>query len=216
MVMDDDPANYFAASGDVCDTLGNPVALTFQYSPSTMVDTDQDPGKAEILFDSGMVDDDGISFVVVTDQSDPVKALAADGKQFFRGDVAIDATFEANEDTDSFGSTTYIHFFDEASGGLLQSVEYHTSCSQPIRLGDVIGNATLVAYVGENGSLPPVLRPSSGLVPANPQLASRILLPAIARAAQSFRDRSNPLIDGVRPRRDPVAAQRGPDDNAAV
>jgi hypothetical protein len=36
---------------------------------------------------------------------------------------------------------------------LLQSVEYHTSCSQPIQLGDIIGNATLVGYVGEDGSL---------------------------------------------------------------
>jgi hypothetical protein len=51
----------------------------------------------------------------------------------------------------------HIHFFDEASGGLLQSVTYHTSCSQPITLGDVVGNATLVAYDGELGAgqMPP-------------------------------------------------------------
>ena len=36
--------------------------------------------------------------------------------------------------------------------GLLQTIEYHTSCSQPIQLGDVIGNVTLVGYVGEDGS----------------------------------------------------------------
>ena len=41
--------------------------------------------------------------------------------------------------------------------GLFRLVEYHTSCSQPIQLGDVIGNATVVQYDGEDGSaaLPP-------------------------------------------------------------
>ena len=58
----------------------------------------------------------------------------------------------ANEDIDGFGSKIFIHFWDDSSGGLLQTIEYHTSCSQTIRLGDVIGNATLVAYVGEKGS----------------------------------------------------------------
>ena len=87
--------------------------ITFEYIPGTTVDTDQDSGKAEILFDSG-VDDDGVSFVIVTDEDDASKALDGDGKRFFEGNVAIDATFEANEnDTDDFGSTTFIHFFDD-------------------------------------------------------------------------------------------------------
>ena len=137
--------------GDVCDSLGNPVALTFQYIPGTTVNTGQDSGKAEILF-QGNLDDDGVSFVVVTDQSSASNALSGSGKQFFRGDVAFDELFEANEETDSFGSTSYIHFFDDVSGGLLQSIEYHTSCSQPIQLGDLIGNATLLGYDGDNGS----------------------------------------------------------------
>ena len=93
--MDMDPANFVAVEtppivGDVCDMLGNPVAITFRYVPGDTVDTAQDPGKADIVFDSGTVDPDGVSFVVVTDQSDAAKALSGDGKQFFRGDVAID------------------------------------------------------------------------------------------------------------------------------
>jgi hypothetical protein len=137
--------------GDVCDVLGKPVALTFQYKPGTDVVTGQDPGKAEILF-QGAVDDDGVSFVIVTDEDDAAKALAGAGKRFFEDNVAIETLFEANEDIDDFGSTTFIHFFDDASGALLQSIEYHTSCSQPIQLGDVIGNATVVEYEGEIGS----------------------------------------------------------------
>ena len=34
--------------------------------------TDQDASKAEILVNSGMPDDDGVSFIIVTDESDAV------------------------------------------------------------------------------------------------------------------------------------------------
>ena len=98
------------------------------------------------------VDDDGVSLVIVTDEDDAAKALKGDGKQFFRETVAVGATFEANENVDDFGSNTVIHFFEDSNGGLLQTVQYHTSCSQPIRLGDIIGNATLVDYLGEDGA----------------------------------------------------------------
>ncbi|MGB5594522.1 MAG: hypothetical protein WBM62_10890, partial [Crocosphaera sp.] len=67
--------------------------------------------------------------------------------------------FEANDNTDSFGSKTFIHFFDNANGGLLQTIEYHTSCSQPIQLGDVIGNATLFGYDGEDAPLVTIPQP---------------------------------------------------------
>ncbi|MDJ0660079.1 MAG: hypothetical protein QNJ42_11405, partial [Crocosphaera sp.] len=169
MVMADDPANYIInpldieklvavepingglLGQDLCDDalgLGKPEALIFQYIPGSTVNTNQDADKAEIHF-NGMMDDDGTSFVIVTDENEAAKALNGDGKQFFRGDVAFGELFEANEATDSFGSTTYIHFFDNANGGLLQTIEYHTSCSQPIQLGDVIGNATLYGYDGD-------------------------------------------------------------------
>ena len=129
------------------------MSITFEYDPGTTVDTDQDLGKAEVLFDSGAVDDDGVSFIIVTDESTADDVLEGVGRRFFEGNVAIDAKFEANEDIDNFGSQTFIHFYDDANGGLLQSIVYHTSCSQPIQLGDVIGNATLVGYVGETGSV---------------------------------------------------------------
>ena len=139
--------------GDVCDVLGKPVSITFEYDPGTTADTDQGLGKAEVLFDSGAVDDDGVSFIIVTDESTADDVLAGVGRRFFAGNVDINAKFEANEDIDSFGSQIFIHFYDDTNGGLLQSIVYHTSCSQPIQLGDVIGNATLVGYVGETGSV---------------------------------------------------------------
>ena len=151
-----DPANYTGIknpppSGDICDLFGKPVALKFDYITGTTVSTAQASDKAKILFDSGSVDDDGVSYIVVTDEDDATKALAGGGKRFFQGDVAFDQSFVANNATDSFGSNTYVHFFDDSTGGLLQSISYHTSCSQPIQIGDVVGNATLIGYQGENG-----------------------------------------------------------------
>jgi hypothetical protein len=151
-----DPANYTGIetpppAGDVCDLFGDPLALTFEYAPGTDVVTGQASDKARILINNG-VDDDGVSFIVVTDENDPNKALNGDGKQFFRNNVGFGEFFQADTTTDSFGSNTYIHFYDDAGGGLLQSIQYHTSCSQPIQIGDVIGNATLAEYFGKDGA----------------------------------------------------------------
>lgn len=43
---------------------------------------------------------------------------------------------------------------------MLQTVKYHTSCSAPITLGDVLGNATLTGIIDEFGNsafLPPTI-----------------------------------------------------------
>ncbi len=162
-LMDMDLANYTGITnpppaGDICDVFGKPTALFFDYEPSTDVITGQDSGKAQILFtnpNNGGVDDDGTSFIVVTDEEDASKALAGDGDQYFRGMVDVGEIFKADNSTANFGSSTVIHFFDDQNGGLLQSIEYHTSCSQPIQIGDVIGSATLVGYIGEEGGYTP-------------------------------------------------------------
>lgn len=135
----------------MCEVVGKPQTITFQSNVGSTVVTLQDPSNAAILF-NGSVDDDGVSFVVVTDQSSASTALSGGGKQFFRGDVAFDGLFEASNAVTSFGAQTCIHFFDDSSGGLLRTVTYHTSCSQPIQLQDVIGNATLLGYTGASGS----------------------------------------------------------------
>ncbi len=168
-LMDMDHANYEGIitpppQGDVCDTLGKPEAMTFTYNPGTDVLTGQDPSKAGILTQNG-VDDDGTSFVIVTDEDKAMDALTGDGKQFFRGEVEFGESFQATNTTDSFGSNTFIHFFDDANGGLLQSINYHTSCSQPIAIGDVVGNATLSEYFGENGQYDnPMIDPVNTMV----------------------------------------------------
>ncbi len=152
-------AGYTPAVAMICETLGKPLSMTFEYEIGTTVDTDQASDKAKILQQSG-VEDDGVSYVLVTDKSN---ATDLGGKVFFQGNVAVGAAFTAavSAAADKFGSATYVHFFDDnpfdsvGSNALLQSLTYHTSCSQPINLGDTVGNVSLVGYTGENGTIDP-------------------------------------------------------------
>ena len=91
-------------SGDLCGALGHASQLTFQYSPGTSVATGQGPRGASVLLDSGFVDDDGTSHIVVTDGR---------GTLFFGGDVAIGETFDAIAANGSFAASVFIHFFDD-------------------------------------------------------------------------------------------------------
>ncbi|SFH00742.1 DUF7467 domain-containing protein, partial [Neptunomonas qingdaonensis] len=175
-VTDSDPGNYVVVGGPsidvekyvkvegggvpyealVCDTYGKALAMTFRYLEGSTVDTDQDSGKAYIDKDLG-TDDDGVSYIIVSDKSSPTDLS---GKVYFQGEVAKGADFTALG-ASSFSSSTYIHYFDdspfdgEGSIDLLQSSAYHTSCSQPINIGDVVGNTTLVGYLGEDGEANP-------------------------------------------------------------
>ena len=150
---------------DVCDTEGKPEELLLQYIPSITFDTQQDPSKGQALIPgsllpNGSIDDDGVSYIVVTDDSNPLDGISGD--IFFAGNVAEGDTFSAsiaNAGT-SFSSNTYFYFFDQQGGPLLQSAKYHTSCSAPIVLGDGILSATLVGYDGEDGSLITIPLPS--------------------------------------------------------
>ena len=144
--------------GAVCDEFGKAQELTFRYIDSSTVSNTQE-GRAYIIED-GRADDDGVSYVIVSNKENPLDAKA---KLYFAGEVAVGDDFVAsttNAGTDKFGSGTFIHFFDDnpfdnvGTNDLLQSAAYHTSCSKPIFLGDVIGDATLVGYTGENGTAP--------------------------------------------------------------
>lgn len=143
----------------MCEVDGKPSALTFAYLPSNDLNPLQPvPGKAEIIVNNGL-DDDGTAYVVVSDNSsDPLS-----GDVFFQGSVNVNETFTASTATagSSFSSNTYIYFFGNQGGPLLQQVKYHTSCSAPIVLGAQVLSGTLVAYVGSNGV--EVGMPTSGL-----------------------------------------------------
>ncbi len=146
-------------SGDLCEVASKPASLTFSYNGSgSTVSTDQDSSKATANGDPA---------------GDPSVYIVAGNKDFnnilFAGTVALGEEFVldgAGSDRGKFDSETRINIFDSEGGTLLQSLSYHTSCSQPIQLGDVIGSVTLTGYNGVDGEVfaldPPDLGPNVG------------------------------------------------------
>ncbi|QDV82931.1 DUF7467 domain-containing protein [Stieleria magnilauensis] len=161
MVMDDDPAHYLGVNegvGVVCDDVGRPVQLTFDYIGGADLNTAQDSGKAGVSGNPDATPSD--SFFYVTDSTDLQKVYNGEAKDYFSGTIALGNALTAmasNAGQTRFSSNMMIYLFDNeaafnANQTPLQTMQYHTSCSQPINLGDVIGGLQVSGAVGESGS----------------------------------------------------------------
>lgn len=85
--------------------------------------------------------------ILASDKSDPDSNKA---KLWFNGLVGLDGTFTidaANASQNKLKADTFVHIFDNDSGELLQSVKFHTSCSQPLNVGDQFGSLQLMELV---------------------------------------------------------------------
>ena len=134
--------------------LGKPLALTFEYNNGDTLFTNQKDKDAKILVNN-RIDDDGTSYIIVTDEDKANDALAGKGQEYFAGYVSFNSVFEAsvtNAATDKFENKTYIHYFDDITGGLLRSVQYKAKGDKDIHLGDDLSGLEIVGYVGEDGS----------------------------------------------------------------
>ena len=70
---------------------------------------------------------------------------------WFDGPVALNGTFEiraAAATRTRLENDTWLHIFS-STGTLLQTVKFHTSCSQPLMVGDQFGAARLQTFVAE-------------------------------------------------------------------
>jgi hypothetical protein len=129
---------------DCCDT-GKPTSLSFVYSGKDCSATShhQDPSKVTCSGDPML--------------ASPVRIVASnkDGKKvWFDGTVNLNASFEikaSNAGASSFDSETLLKIYS-GGGALLQSINMHTSCSQPLINGDVFGSLTLTACPPPGGS----------------------------------------------------------------
>jgi hypothetical protein len=88
--------------------------------------------------------------ILATDDDDPYKR---DPRVYHDGEVTLGATFDidarrARDDfkPDDLESNTWVHIF-ALNGRLLQSVGFHTSCSQPLVAGDQFGSLVLEGFV---------------------------------------------------------------------
>ncbi len=89
----------------------------------------------------------------------PVRIVVRDsgptGTIWFDGTVALGQTFiidPANGGATTLGTNTYVEISD--SSGTLQTVLFHTSCSQPLRPGDMYGSLRLEGCIGTEPACP--------------------------------------------------------------
>ena len=121
---------------DVCNA-GKPATLTMTYTGEDCSATshDQDEDKVNCSGDPAL--------------ASPVHIVAFEGNDvFFDGMVDLGSTFvidAALAGEDDLKSKTFVDVFD-ATGKLLQSIEFHTSCSQPLLVGDQFGSLRLDGF----------------------------------------------------------------------
>lgn len=129
---------------DLCPGMGTkPQVLTMTYTGDdcSATSNSQEPGKVTCSGDPGF---DPLVHLIATEPS---------GKDvWFEGDVALGGSFDV--DATTAGKTrlkgdTVIEIYDMEDGTLLQRVQFHTSCSQPLIAGDQYGGVRLDGFVAE-------------------------------------------------------------------
>ncbi|MHC5005628.1 MAG: DUF7467 domain-containing protein, partial [Planctomycetota bacterium] len=132
-----------------CCEYGKPRVLTMEYNGLDCGATShmQDPGKVS-CDDYGPLTD--TVFILSTNKANPADSSA---KVWFSGVVTLGQLYDidaANAGLARLENATFVHVFDGEGGTLLQSTEFHTSCSQPLAVGDQYGASLLVDCLGED------------------------------------------------------------------
>ncbi|SMX50696.1 Serine-aspartate repeat-containing protein F precursor [Maliponia aquimaris] len=108
---------------------------------TTTSSTDQN-GKLDVGAVQPGDDGDGIYHIRVSNKDNPNDT----SEIYFDGTVAAGDSFTALASAagrNEFGSETRVHIFDD-DGTYLQTINFHTSCSAPIAIGDQYGSVSLV------------------------------------------------------------------------
>ena len=139
-------------AGDLCEDFDKPQKLTLQYIGDDANVNSQDSSKVEIIGNPGTTSP---VYIIAHNKDEPFKS---DAKIWFSGAVNLNETFVINSlpFRNELESNTFVYIFDGAdvpqpSESPLQTVEFHTSCSQPLLLGDIFGAVQLVGFTDKNG-----------------------------------------------------------------
>lgn len=130
--------------GDGWCELGKAQALTVQYTGESCSATshNQDPEKVQCEGDPASL---ARVHILVVDKENPTDEKAKtwfDGEVDLNGDFMMDA---ANAGESKVGAKTFAFIYD-LEGNLLQFVEFHTSCSQPLGEDDQFGSLKLIGF----------------------------------------------------------------------
>jgi len=101
---------------------------------------DQDPKKTQCEGDPRFESE---VFIRASDKENPDDSKA---KVWFEGMVELDDTFDidaTNAGDDKLKSSTWALIYGSRGGRLLQKINFHTSCSQPLAIGDQFGSLVL-------------------------------------------------------------------------
>lgn len=149
-VSDEDPSHYFVPTlaPDSCETGGKPKLLTMVYTGDGDDATShtQDDGKVNVVGDPE--DADPVRILVVNKEKLDDKKLEV----WFDGTVGLGESFDIDagpgdgKKKPKLGSKTFVLVLD-GDDNLLQHVEFHTSCSQPLNVGNQFGSVQLTGFV---------------------------------------------------------------------
>ena len=135
------------AQEDCCLGAGKIASLTVKYTGEDCTATvhQQDPSKVDCFGNPNFAQ---TVHIVANEKPNP-----NDGKIWFNGVVELNAFFEISA---SFGgaselkANTYVHIFD-MNWQPLQILKFHTSCSQPLSIGNQFGSIRIEEVVGTDG-----------------------------------------------------------------
>jgi len=147
---------------DFCD-LGKPAALELLYTGDTCAASShaQDGDSVEC---EGRLNGQDEVFIIVSDKNNPFHRRA---RWWFAGDVSIGEEFTvdaASAGANRLKGNTYVFIYDR-NDSLIQSVEFHTSCSEPLQPGDQFGAVQLVGFSSEDKATADLVEPLDGELP---------------------------------------------------
>ncbi len=133
--------------GEDCDA-GKPQVLVVLYSGEDCDASSNMQGGKKVSCDGDPALTNPV-FIRVSDKEKPDDKKA---KVWFEGIVALNGTFDidaTNADEDKLKANTWALISDEEGGTVLQTVQFHTSCSQPLNEGDQFGSLLLIDFIPE-------------------------------------------------------------------
>jgi hypothetical protein len=138
--VDCNPSTPDTEEGD-CPTSGKKIqtlSLLYQGKNDTNSSHTQDPTKVEIDDYNGGPTGATVYIEVCDDLTSPSNI-------WFAGDVGLNSTFVATAGggTSKLTNETFVKVYASNGGDLLQEIEFHTSCSQPLVVGNEFGSITI-------------------------------------------------------------------------
>ncbi|HEU0022490.1 MAG TPA: hypothetical protein VFR55_12595, partial [Dehalococcoidia bacterium] len=135
-----------SSGGDVCDTFGKPKQIKMRYTGDNVLEHTQASGKVII---SGQLSGQSPVYIIASKNSD------GGGSKFFDGTVNRGEQFVIDGTASKLGAQTYVLIYNHQGGARLKSINFHTSCSQPLVLGNRFGGIQLIGFSGEKGNSGP-------------------------------------------------------------